>query len=186
MEKKADDIILFNYYRDAELRGADLVLRLMNRAEDLGLQEPLTRHLADEAQHAWLWTERIRTLGGQPMVIDDRYHRYLRRKIGFPTEMLELLALILVVEERMDKRYATHAARPDVGPETLHVLNEIRADEAWYIAWMTEKLHDLEQSEGKERVTAVLDHYRAREAEAFAELQADEQKARRESDGEPG
>ncbi|MGH7961777.1 MAG: ferritin-like domain-containing protein [Candidatus Binatia bacterium] len=172
--------MLFNYYRDAELRGADLILRLMNRADDLNLQEPLTRHLADEAQHVWLWTERIRALGGQPVPIDDRYHRYLRRKAGLSTDMLELLALIFVVEERTNKRYAEHATRPDIDPETLKVLSEIQADEAWYLAWVTEKLRDLEQSEGKERVAATLSRYRALEAEAFAELLAAEQKARQE------
>lgn len=181
MEKRADDIALFNYYRDAELRGADLILRLMNRADDLGLQEPLTRHLADEAQHAWLWTERIRALGGQPMAIDDRYHRYLRRKAGLSTDLLDLLTLIFVVEERIDKRYEEHAARPGVAPETLQVLSEIRANEAWYLVWMAEKLRELEQSEGKERVAATLSRYRALEAEAFAETLTDEQKARREN-----
>ena len=34
MEKNAYKILLFNYYRDAELRGADLILRLINRAEN--------------------------------------------------------------------------------------------------------------------------------------------------------
>ena len=60
MDKKAYDILLFSYYRDAELRGADLILRLINRTDNHELQENLTRHLADETNHAWLWTERIR------------------------------------------------------------------------------------------------------------------------------
>ncbi len=180
MDKKANDIALFNYYRDAELRGADLILRLVNRAEILDLQEPLARHLADEAQHAWLWTERIRALGGQPMSMDDRYHRYLRRKAGLPTNVLDLLALIFVVEERTNKRYEEHAARADVAPETMQVLAEVRTDEEWYLAWLTEQLQELGQSEGQERVAATLTHYRALEAEAFAAALADEQKAKRE------
>jgi len=180
MRKRADDIALFNSYRDAELRGADLVLRLMHRADDLILQEPLTHHLADEAQHAWLWTERIRALGGQPVPVEDHYYRYLRRKAGLPTDVLDLLALICVVEERTGKRYAEHAARPDVDPETLKVLSAIQADEEWYLAWLAERLRELEQSEGKERVAETLSRYRALEAEAFAHLLAEERKARQE------
>ena len=177
MDKKAYDILLFSYYRDAELRGADLILRLINRSDDLGLQEKLTRHLADETNHAWLWTERIRALGGLPVRIADGYHRHLRRKAGLPANWLDLLALTYVVEERAGKRYEEHAARPEVDPDTLTVLTEMRADEEWHLAWVAEKLKELEQSEGQEKVTATLSRYRALEAEAFAEMLADEQKA---------
>jgi rubrerythrin len=177
MDKKAYNILLFSYYRDAELRGADLILRLINRTEDPNLQEKLTRHLADETNHAWLWTERIRALGGDPVRIDDGYHRHLRRKAGIPSNLLDLLALTYVVEERAGKRYEEHAARPDVDLDTLHVLKDMRTDEEWHLAWVAEKLTELEQTEGKEKVAVTLDRYRALEAEAFAEMLADEQKA---------
>jgi bacterioferritin (cytochrome b1) len=180
MDKKAYNILLFSYYRDAELRGADLILRLINRTDDLDLQEKLTRHLADETNHAWLWTERIRALGGAPVRIDDGYHRHLRRKTGLPATLLDLLALTYVVEERASKRYEEHAARPDVDPETLKALTEMRTDEEWHLAWVAEKLKELEQSEGAEKVATTLNRYRALEAEAFAEMLADEQKALRE------
>ena len=62
MDKNAYDILLFNYYREAEFRGADLILPLINRMDDPRLQDKLSRHLADETKHAWLWTERVRAL----------------------------------------------------------------------------------------------------------------------------
>jgi bacterioferritin (cytochrome b1) len=177
MDKKAYDILLFSYYRDAELRGADLILRLINRTDNLNLQENLTRHLADETNHAWLWTERIRALGGDPIKIDNGYHRHLRRKAGLPSNLLDLLALTYVVEERASKRYEEHTARPDVDPDTRTALEVMRIDEDWHLAWVSEALKDLEQSEGAEKVAATLDRYRKLEAEAFSEMLADEQKA---------
>ena len=180
MDKKAYDILLFSYYRDAELRGADLILRLINRADNLALQEKLTKHLADETNHAWLWTERIRALGGNPARIDDGYHRHLRRKTGLPSNLLELLALTCVVEERARKRYDEHAARPDVDPETLAVLKQTREDEEDHLAWVKEKLAELEQTEGAEKVAATLDRFRLLEEEAFAEMRSDEEEALRE------
>jgi bacterioferritin (cytochrome b1) len=177
MEKKAYTILLFNYYRDAELRGADLVFRVINRAENQNIQEKLARHLANAANHAWLWTERICALGGQPIRIDNGYHRQLRRKAGLPTNLLELLALTCVVEERARKRYEEHAARPDVAPETLAILNEMRADEKSQLAWITEKLTELGAKEGQEKVTAALRRYRAIEATVFADMQKEEQQA---------
>lgn len=177
MDKKAYDILLFSYYRDAELRGADLILRLINRADNLALQEKLTKHLADETNHAWLWTERIRALGGDPVRIDDGYHRHLRRKTGLPSHILDLLALTCVVEERAQRRYDEHATRPDVDADTLAVLKEMRGDEEDHLAWVKEKLAELELTEGKEKVAATLERFRALEEEAFAEMQVDEQKA---------
>jgi len=177
MDKKAYNILLFSYYRDAELRGADLILRLINRTDNLDLQEKLTRHLADETNHAWLWTDRIRALGGAPVRPDDGYHRHLRRKTGLPSNLLDLLALTYVIEERAGKRYEEHAARPDVDPETLAVLKEMRTDEEWHLSWVAEKLRELEHTEGAEKVVATLNRYRALEAEAFAEMLTDEQKA---------
>jgi bacterioferritin (cytochrome b1) len=170
MDKRSYNILLFSYYRDAELRGADLIMRLINRIEDDTLQEQLTRHLADETRHAWLWTERIRALGGDPVRIADGYHRHLRRKVGLPSHLLDLLALTYVIEERSGKRYQEHAVRPDVDSATLQVLQEMCADEEQHLSWVAAKLRELEQTEGKERVAAALTHYRAVEAEAFAEM----------------
>lgn len=177
MDKKAYDILLFSYYRDAELRGADLLLRLINRADNLALQEKLTKHLADETNHAWLWTDRIRALGGDPVRLDDGYHRHLRRKTGLPSNILDLLTLTCVVEERAQKRYEEHASRPDVDPDTLAVLKQMRADEEDHLAWVKEKLAELEHTEGAEKVAATLERFRKLEEEAFAEMRLDEEKA---------
>ena len=177
MDKKAYDILLFSYYRDAELRGAALLLRLINRADNLALQEKLTKHLADETNHAWLWTDRIRALGGNPIRINDGYHRHLRRKTGLPSNILDLLALTCVVEERARKRYEEHASRPDVDADTLAVLKQTRADEEDHLAWVKEKLAELEHTEGDEKVAATLERFRQLEEEAFAEMQIDEEKA---------
>ena len=177
MEKNAYKILLFNYYRDAELRGADLILRLINRAENQNIQEKLTRHLADATNHAWLWTERIRALGGEPLRIENGYHRQLRRKAGLPANFLDLLALTCAVAERAHKRYAEHATRPDVAPETLTVLHEMQADEKAHLTWIMEKIAELEAREGKEKVDAALRHYREIEAAVFADMQQEEQRA---------
>ena len=177
MEKNAYKILLFNYYRDAELRGADLILRLINHAENQNIQEKLARHLADATNHAWLWTERIQALGGEPMRIDNGYHRQLRRKAGLPANFLDLLALTCIVSERAYKRYTEHAARPDVAPETLKVLQEMQADEKMHLTWITEKLSELKAKEGSEKVEAALQRYREIEAAVFAEMQQEEQRA---------
>lgn len=172
MNTPTEEIALLNAYRDAELRSAELVLRLLSRIDDPSLQEPLTRHLADEAQHVWLWTERIRALGGQPKHQDDGYYRALRRKAGLPTNALDLLALASVIEERLNQRYSAHTGRTDVAPETFDILHEIHTDDAWYVTWLAEQLHQCAQREGADKVATTLNQYRAWEAEAFAERES--------------
>ena len=54
------EVRLYSYYRDAELRGSNLLYRLLRILPDPESQTLLSEHLADETRHAWLWTERIR------------------------------------------------------------------------------------------------------------------------------
>ena len=68
-------IRLYSYYRDAELRGATLLLKLTMRVEDTESQIKLSRHLADETRHAWLWTKRITDLGHEPIPVSYTHLR---------------------------------------------------------------------------------------------------------------
>ena len=182
MEEKDQEILLLNRYRDAELWGANLLTRLLLRSDDPDLQIKLTRHLADEARHAWLWTERIVELGGKVTRVADGYQRQLRRSVGVPTSVLDLLALTYVVEERAQKRYREHAVRPSVDPKTTALLRAMIEDEEWHLAWVGEKLKELEAVEGKERCAAALVRYRALENEVYAQLEAEEKRVLGETD----
>lgn len=182
MEERDYLILLFNYYRDAELRGANLLARLLRHIEDPDLQIKLTRHLADEARHAWLWTERIVELGGGVTRVSDGYQHQLKQRVGVPTSILDLLALTYVVEERAQKRYCEHAARSDVDPKTAALLQAMNEDEEWHLAWIGEKLKELEALEGKERCAAALARYRVLESEVYARLEAEEKRVLEEKD----
>src|SRR5690606_6895688 len=70
-------IKLFSYYRDAEIRGASLLMKMMQWEKDPEAQVLFSRHVDDETRHAWLWTKRIRQLGGMPVEVPDGYQRRL-------------------------------------------------------------------------------------------------------------
>ena len=138
-------IHLYSYYRDAELRGATLLLKLTLRVEDTESQVKLSRHLADETRHAWLWTKRITDLGYEPVPIDDGYQTRIGKAVGIPRSLIDLFALTVVVEERAQRRYIEHAQRSDADPETLEILHEVTKDEKWHIGWIKDELKEMRE-----------------------------------------
>src|SRR5271154_4684996 len=93
-------ILIFSFYRDAELRGARLLFNLIGHLKDSDSQLKMTKHLSDETRHAWLWTRRIADLGGTPVFVGDGYQRRLGTRIGVPRGIVEVLGITVVVEER--------------------------------------------------------------------------------------
>jgi bacterioferritin (cytochrome b1) len=166
---------LFNYYRDAELRGASLLIRLINLMDDdPDAQVKLSLHLAEETHHAWLWTKRINDIGGEPRRVLDGY----QTRIGFrtvPRTLIDILALTIVVEERAHSRYLEHLTRPDLDEETRGVLEAATKDEKWHISWIRGKLDELAEREGKrEYAQQALEKYQEIDRMVYAELLAKE------------
>ncbi|MFQ5479239.1 MAG: ferritin-like domain-containing protein [Candidatus Binatia bacterium] len=166
-------IKLFSYYRDAEIRGAALLMKLMGRVKDPEAQVLFSRHIDDETRHAWLWTKRIRDEGGMPVPVPDGYQRRLGRALGIPRRLIDLFALTVVVEERAEKRYIEHLASPECDGNTREILEAIKSDEKWHISWMEGWLLRMAEERVDEGdVTETLARFRRVEAEVFEEMKA--------------
>lgn len=162
---------IFSYYRDAEIRGAALLMKMMARERDPEAQVLFSRHIDDETRHAWLWTKRIKDEGALPVEVPDGYQRRLGKVLGIPTTLIDLFALTVVVEERSVKRYTEHALSSICDPKTRIVLDEVTKDERWHISWMEEWLMKLARADGKEaRVEETLARYRSAEEQVFEEM----------------
>ena len=172
---KDKQILIFSFYRDAELHGARLLFNLIGHLKDADSQLKLARHLADEVRHAWLWTKHIVELGGTPISLSDGYQRRLGARLGLPKGILELLALTVVVEERAQNRYMAHMAMPNTEPETKEVLKAVSEDESWHLAWIERKMREIAAQQGNEhRADEALARYREIEEEVYISLAADE------------
>ncbi len=169
---------IFSYYRDAELHGAGLLLRLTKwLRDDREAQVKLTLHVAEETHHAWLWTERISKLGAKPLPVSDGYQKQIGRRT-IPRSLIDLLALTVVVEERSYARYQEHSRRPDVDPETMRILDQVTKDEKWHISWIQRKLDDLAaEQEATQRATDMLEKYREIDREVYSGFQTREAEA---------
>jgi rubrerythrin len=162
---------IFSYYRDAEIRGAALLMKMMARERDPEAQVLFSRHIDDETRHAWLWTKRIKDEGALPVEVPDGYQRRLGKALGIPTSLVDLFALTVIVEERSVKRYTEHARSPICDPKTREVLREVTQDERWHISWMEEWLDKLARARGKQGdVDDTLAKYRRVEQEVFDEM----------------
>lgn len=166
---------LFNYYRDAELRGASLLMRLIGLMDDdPDAQVKLSLHLSEETHHAWLWTKRISDMGGEPRRVLDGY----QTRIGLrtvPRNIIDILALTIVVEERAHNRYLEHLRRPDLDDATRAVLLAATNDEKWHISWIRAKLDEIAARDGKtQQARQALERYQEIDQRVYAELLAKE------------
>lgn len=175
MSPAEKQILIFSFYRDAELRGARLLFNMMGHLKDSDSQVKLSKHLADETRHAWLWTRRIADLGGSPMMLADGYQRRVGQRTGVPKGIIELLGLTVVIEERAQSRYTSHAGLPNVDAETLEVLEAVTKDETWHLSWIEKKMREIARENGREQdADEILDRYRQIDREVYATFVADE------------
>ncbi len=166
------EVLVCSYYRDAELRGSNLIYRLLRILDDDESQVNLSRHLADETRHAWMWTERITELGSVPVKVTDGYQVRIGKRAGVPRHPVDLLALTVVVEQRALRRYQEHLKRDDVPQRTLEVLRAVSKDEGWHIDWVRRKARELAEKEGDpDRYDRAIARYREIDKEVYAELE---------------
>jgi rubrerythrin len=166
------DVAVFSYYRNAEQHGANLIFRLLKHLEDPDSQAALSQHLADETRHAWLWTQRILRAGGKPHVVCDGYQTRIGRAAGMPRDIVDLLALTVVVEQRALRRYQQHLRRPDLDPDTEEVLREVSKDEGWHIDWIRSLGRKLSEERGDpDRYERAVKKYREIDAAVVRHLE---------------
>ena len=139
-----EEVWVLSYYRASELAGALLFGRLARRTTDGELAVFLTEHFAEEAQHAWLWTDTLRRLGHRPIAITETYQSRYAREIGLPTSMPKILALTRVFEERIYHHFSLHARRKDTHPLVRETLLRMLRDEDGHLDWVRTKLAEYE------------------------------------------
>lgn len=158
---------LLSYYRTSEISGSLFFGRLA-RAVNVGpVQHDLTKHYADEAQHAWYWTDCINRLGASPLRLDAAYQDRYLEAAGMPANLMEVLALTQVFERRVIRQYAFHSRAPGLQPAIRGTLERIMQDEKWHIQWVRNALSTMAQEYGPDAVNDALRRYVAVDAEVY-------------------
>lgn len=147
---------MLSFYRTSEMSGALFFGRLARTLRPGQNQIDMTKHFADEAQHAWYWTSCIQDLGAQPLKLADAYQDQYAAAAGLPANLMEVLAITLIFERRAIRQYALHQRVPDLHPRISQTLARIMRDERWHIAWVRKALRAMEPEYGRPVIEAAI------------------------------
>ena len=156
MEISENDLWILSYYRESELAGGLVMGRLARETDDDDLRVHLTEHCAEEAYHAWLWTQTILKVGGTPKRVAETYQTRYYAEIGMPASLLEILTLTQVFERRVIRHFRAHLKWPNVHPAVAETLHKMIEDEVGHISWVKDRLDRYAAEKGEAIVTETM------------------------------
>ena len=159
MEISENELWILSYYRESELAGSLIMGRLARETDDDDLRVHLTEHCAEEAQHAWLWTETILKVGGTPKRVAETYQARYYAEVGTPASLLEILALTQVFERRVIRHFRAHLKWPGTHPAVLETLQRMIDDEVGHITWVKDRLDRYAAERGDGVVAETMRRY---------------------------
>ena len=159
MEISENDLWILSYYRESELAGSLVMGRLARETDDDDLRVLLTEHCAEEAHHAWLWTETILKVGGTPKRVAETYQARYYAEIGTPTSLLDILALTQVFERRVIRHFRAHLKWPNTHPAVAATLQRMIEDEIGHITWVKDRLDRYASERGEAVVAETMRRY---------------------------
>lgn len=170
MEISENDLWILSYYRESELAGALILGRLARETDDDDLRAHLTEHCAEEAHHAWLWTQTILKVGGTPRRVTETYQSRYYAAIGNPISLLEILALTQVFERRVIRHFRAHLRWPGTHPAIVETLQRMIADEVGHIRWVKDRLDQYAVEKGERIVAETMRRFVEIDRQVYAEL----------------
>ncbi|MFL5478025.1 MAG: phosphopantetheine-binding protein [Gemmatimonadaceae bacterium] len=165
-----NELWLLSYYRESELAGALLMGRLARETDDDDLRVRLTEHCAEEARHAWAWTETILRVGGSPKRVSETYQARYHAAVGNPSNLLEVLALTQIFERRVVRHFRAHLSWPGTHPEVVKTLQQLINEEAGHIRWVKDRLDAYAALNGESIVSDMLERFKRIDEQVYNEL----------------
>jgi len=162
-----NELWLLSFYRSSEISGSLFFGRLARSMKPGPIQRDMTKHFADEAQHAWYWTSCIEGLGAKPIKLNSSYQEQYLTAAGPPTNLMEVLGITQVFEKRVVNQYARHGQIPDLNPGIRDTLSRIMTDEKWHIQWIHDALKLMEPDYGRELIDETLKRFWEADQEVY-------------------
>lgn len=167
-----NELWLASFYRSSEISGA-LFFGRVARTIRGPLQKDVTHHFADEAAHAWYWTDCIDALGTRAIPMRDAYQDRYLEAVGVPASLMEVLAVTQVFEKRVIGQYHMHLRREQTPPPVRETIEKIMRDERWHVRYVRDALAAMEERYGADEIAATLARYAAADEEIYARVLAE-------------
>lgn len=161
------------FYRASEISGALFFGRLARSIKSGPIQRDMTKHFADESAHAWYWTQCIEDLGIKPIKLRQAYQDQYLEAAGMPVNVMEVLAITQVFEQRVIGQYSVHSTVKGLHPQIKSTLHRIMEDEKWHIEWIRDALLEMEKQYGAELVEKTLRKFRDADREVYKQTMAE-------------
>jgi len=162
-----DELWILSFYRTSEISGALFFGRLAKSLRPSEIQHDLSKHFADEAQHAWYWTSCIARLGAEPLRLQEAYQDQYFVTAGMPANLMEVLAITQIFERRVINQYALHSRVPGLQAEIKETLDRIMVDEKWHIEWVRAALKRMEPEYGESTIDATVRRFWEADQEVY-------------------
>ena len=159
---------ILSFYRTSEISGALFFGELARSLRPSHIQQDMTRHFADEAQHARYWTDCLEKLGVEPLKLPVAYQNQYASAAGIPANIMEILAITQVFEKRVVGQYTLHKKTPNVPDEVIQTIDTIMDDERWHIEWIREALEGMKDEYGAETIKETLRRFTQADREVYA------------------
>ena len=158
---------ILSFYRTSEISGALFFGELARSLRPSAIQQDMTRHFADEANHARYWTDCLEELGAEPLKLPTAYQNQYLAAAGMPTNLMEILAITQVFEKRVVGQYSLHAKSPDVPKVVRDTIDTIMEDEKWHIQWIRDALKGMEADYGADNIKDTLRRFTLADREVY-------------------
>lgn len=158
---------ILSFYRTSEISGALFFGELARSLRPSAIQQDMTRHFADEANHARYWTDCMAELGVEPLKLAMAYQNQYLASAGMPANLMEILAITQVFEKRVVSQYALHDKSPNTPDAVRRTIETIMADEQWHIRWIRDALADMEGEYGARHIRATLQRFTLADREVY-------------------
>jgi bacterioferritin (cytochrome b1) len=158
---------ILSFYRTSEISGALFFGELARSLRPSAIQQDMTRHFADEANHARYWTDCLAKLGAEPLKLPTAYQNQYLAAAGMPTNLMEILAITQVFEKRVVAQYTLHSRSPNIPDVVRQTIETIMTDEQWHIQWIRDALKDMELDYGKDNIKDTLRRFTLADREVY-------------------
>ena len=162
-----NELWILSFYRTSELSGALFFGGLARALRPSQNQVDMSKHFADEAQHAWAWTSCIEQLGAHPLKLADAYQDQYAAAAGLPANLMEVLALTQVFERRVISQYAHHQRVRELHPRIAATLAKIMQDERWHLDWVRRALRAMESQFEPEEIQQTIQRFQEADREVY-------------------